>query len=85
MERGVLTRYARAGEARIAYQVVGDGPLGLVYARGPASHVEIAWEHPPAARGLRPRAWAGDQNHRRRLPGRFRRARPGRPLRRGDP
>lgn len=53
MERGVLTRYARAGEARIAYQVVGDGPLGLVYARGPASHVEIAWEHPPAARGLR--------------------------------
>src|SRR4051794_41815006 len=52
MERDVPTRYARAREARIAYQVLGDGP-GLVYARGPASHVEIAWEYPPAERGLR--------------------------------
>lgn len=53
MERPTPTRYARAGAARIAYQVLGDGPLGLVFARGPASHVEVAWEYPPAARGLR--------------------------------
>jgi hypothetical protein len=26
------TRYARSGEVRIAYQVLGKGPLDLVYA-----------------------------------------------------
>ena len=53
MEAAAPTRYARAGPARIAYQVLGDGPLGLVFARGPASHVEVAGEYPPATRGLR--------------------------------
>jgi class 3 adenylate cyclase len=44
------TRYARSGEASIAYQVLGDGPLNLVLVNGPASHLELMWEEPGTAR-----------------------------------
>jgi hypothetical protein len=37
------TRYARSGEVNIAYQVVGDGPVDVVYVPGWVSHVELAW------------------------------------------
>ncbi len=47
------TRYARSGGVNIAYQVVGDGPVDLVYVPGFLSHVEWSWEHPPFARFLR--------------------------------
>ena len=40
------TRYARSGEASIAYQVVGDGPMDLVLVLGFATHLEIQWEAP---------------------------------------
>jgi pimeloyl-ACP methyl ester carboxylesterase len=43
------TRYARSGDASIAYQVLGEGP-GLVVVNGPASHLEILWEEPSTAR-----------------------------------
>ena len=33
------TRYAKSGEVRIAYQVVGGGPLDLVYAPGFVSNI----------------------------------------------
>jgi class 3 adenylate cyclase len=46
------TRYAKSGEASIAYQVVGDGPVDLVFVSGPASHVEVEWENPDGARAL---------------------------------
>jgi class 3 adenylate cyclase len=46
------TRYARSGGVNIAYQVVGDGPVDLVYVPGWVSHVELAWELPQLARGL---------------------------------
>jgi class 3 adenylate cyclase len=46
------TSYARYGDLCIAYQVFGDGPAELVYAFGPASHVETAWELPVATRFL---------------------------------
>ncbi len=46
------TEYARSGELHIAYQVVGDGPLDLVYVPGWVSHVELAWEEPTLARFL---------------------------------
>ena len=36
----------------IAYQVVGDGPLDLVWVPGWVSHVEAIWEEPSAARFL---------------------------------
>ena len=47
------TRYARSGDVSIAYQVVGDGPIDLVYVPGWISNVEMAWEEPSYARFLR--------------------------------
>jgi pimeloyl-ACP methyl ester carboxylesterase len=47
------TRYARAGEVNIAYQVVGDGPVDLVWASGLASNIEVLWEEPSLAAFLR--------------------------------
>jgi pimeloyl-ACP methyl ester carboxylesterase len=47
------TRYARAGDIRVAYQIVGDGPRDLVLVPGFVSNVELAWEHPPYERFMR--------------------------------
>jgi pimeloyl-ACP methyl ester carboxylesterase len=44
------TRYARSGDASIAYQVVGDGPIDLVLVLGFATHLELQWESAPMAR-----------------------------------
>jgi class 3 adenylate cyclase len=46
------TRYAKSGDVNIAYQVVGEGPVDLVYVPGWVSHVELAWELPALARGF---------------------------------
>jgi len=43
------TRYAKSGDVRIAYQVVGSGPLDLVYVLGFVSNVELWWETPERA------------------------------------
>lgn len=40
------TRFARSGAATIAYQVLGDGPLDVVFAHAWFSHMEIGWEEP---------------------------------------
>lgn len=47
------TKYARSGNLHIAYQVVGDGPLDLVFVHGWISHIEHLWEEPSLARFLR--------------------------------
>jgi pimeloyl-ACP methyl ester carboxylesterase len=47
------TRYARSGDLNIAYQVVGEGPIDLVYVPGFVSNVELAWEDPSFAAFLR--------------------------------
>jgi pimeloyl-ACP methyl ester carboxylesterase/DNA-binding SARP family transcriptional activator len=47
------TRFARNGEATIAYQVLGDGPLDIVFAHAWFSHMEIGWEEPRYAAFLR--------------------------------
>ena len=39
------TRFAKSGELTIAYQVVGEGPVDLVYVPGFMSHVELNWEY----------------------------------------
>ena len=39
-------RFARSGDVDVAYRVVGDGPIDLVYAQGAASHLEVHWELP---------------------------------------
>ena len=50
------TRYAKSGDVNIAYQVLGDGPVDLVYVPGWVSHVELAWELPELAGGFEPLA-----------------------------
>ena len=48
------TRYAVAtGGVRVAYQVVGEGPVDLVCVPSMGSHVEVFWEEPSVARYLR--------------------------------
>ena len=39
-------RFARSGEIDVAYRVVGDGPIDLVYVEGAYTHLEIEWELP---------------------------------------
>ena len=46
------TRYAKSGDANIAYQVVGDGPLDLVCVPGWISNVERIWDEPSVAQFL---------------------------------
>ena len=46
------TRYAKSGDVNIAYQVVGEGPLDLVYVPGWISNVELMWDEPSHARLL---------------------------------
>ncbi len=47
------TRYARSGDIHIAYQVVGEGPIDLVYVPSWISAVEHYWEEPSVARYFR--------------------------------
>jgi class 3 adenylate cyclase len=46
------TRYARAGDLHIAFQVVGDGPFDLVFLPDWVSHLEVQWEEPRRERFL---------------------------------
>jgi pimeloyl-ACP methyl ester carboxylesterase/DNA-binding CsgD family transcriptional regulator len=47
------TRYAKSGDVRIAYQVVGHGPIDLVFVPGFVSNLDIHWEDPGYAHLLR--------------------------------
>ena len=40
------TKYALAGDLSIAYQVMGDGPIGLIMVPGLLSHLEFFLELP---------------------------------------
>ncbi len=46
------TRYARSGDASIAYQVVGDGPLDALFLAGWLTQLEQLWEAPANRRFL---------------------------------
>ena len=47
------TRYAKARDGnQVAYQVLGEGPLDLVYLTGSLSNVDVRWEHPSSAQFL---------------------------------
>jgi pimeloyl-ACP methyl ester carboxylesterase len=45
--------YARSGDLNIAYQVIGDGPIDLVFVMGWVSHLEYFWKEPSFAAFLR--------------------------------
>lgn len=47
------TRFVKSGDLHIAYQVLGDGPIDLIYSSGIISHLDLIWEQPQAARYLR--------------------------------
>ena len=46
------TQYVRSGDVHIAYQVVGQGPLDIVYVPDWLSHVELSCELPDLALGF---------------------------------
>jgi pimeloyl-ACP methyl ester carboxylesterase len=43
-------RFARSDGIDIAYQVVGEGPIDLVYVAGSFTHLDVLWELPPYRR-----------------------------------
>lgn len=47
------TRFAWNGDVSLAYQVLGDGPIDLVYLQGYVSHVDLNWDGPALGRFLR--------------------------------
>jgi pimeloyl-ACP methyl ester carboxylesterase len=47
------TEYAKSGDIHVAYHLLGEGPVNLVFVPGFVSHVEHFWEDPSLARFLR--------------------------------
>ena len=47
------TRYAWNGDVALAYQVMGEGPIDIVYIKGYVSNVDLNWESPRLSRFLR--------------------------------
>jgi pimeloyl-ACP methyl ester carboxylesterase/DNA-binding winged helix-turn-helix (wHTH) protein len=45
--------YAHSGSVNIAYEVIGDGPVDLVFVMGWVSHLEYFWNEPSFARFLK--------------------------------
>jgi len=39
-------RFARSDDVQVAYRVLGDGPIDLIYVQGALSHLGIGWELP---------------------------------------
>ena len=39
-------RFAPSGDVSVAYDVVGDGPIDIVYVQGAWTHLEVEWELP---------------------------------------
>ena len=44
-----ITRYAKSGNINIAFQVVGEGTVDLVYVPGWVSNIDIMWDNPQIA------------------------------------
>src|SRR5215510_9001641 len=47
------TRYVKSDDVHIAYQVVGEGSLDLIFVPGFVSHIEAVWQSPAASAVLR--------------------------------
>lgn len=52
LRRAPEIKYAQSGDVNIAYQVVGDGPIDLVFVMGWVSHLEYFWKNIDFARFL---------------------------------
>lgn len=44
------TKYAKSAGINIAYQVVGEGPIDLIFVPGWVSNIEYSWEYPAYAK-----------------------------------
>jgi len=51
-QEGPETRYVAVGDSDIAYRVIGDGPLDLLYFYGLGSHIDLFWDTPSMAEYL---------------------------------
>lgn len=40
------TKFAKLGNDRVGYQVLGQGPVDLVFLTGMSSHIDLRWEEP---------------------------------------
>jgi len=40
------TKFVKLGNDRVGYQVLGDGPIDLVFLTGMSSHIDLRWEEP---------------------------------------
>ncbi|MGZ6589770.1 MAG: adenylate/guanylate cyclase domain-containing protein [Solirubrobacteraceae bacterium] len=47
------TRYASSAGGDVAYQIIGDGSLDLLYVPGQVNHIESTWDEPMVARHCR--------------------------------
>src|SRR5437868_12717850 len=47
------TRYAKVSDDRVAYQVLGEGPLDIDATPGKWGHLDLDWEEPALARFYR--------------------------------
>src|SRR2546422_854547 len=45
-------KYAKAEHVHIAYQILGDGPVDMVFVQGTATHLDWDWEWPGWSRSL---------------------------------
>jgi pimeloyl-ACP methyl ester carboxylesterase/DNA-binding winged helix-turn-helix (wHTH) protein len=52
LDRPPETMYARSGDVNIAYQVIGEAPIDLVFVMGWVSHLEYFWREPSFAHFL---------------------------------
>jgi class 3 adenylate cyclase/pimeloyl-ACP methyl ester carboxylesterase len=55
----VDVEYARRGDISIAYQVIGDGPVDIIFGAGLISHLDLVWADPYATAFLRELASIG--------------------------
>ena len=53
VEQDIEIRYAQSGDVNIAWQVIGDGPIDLVFVMGWVSNIEWFWKDPGFASFLR--------------------------------
>ena len=63
MEAHPETRFAVVGDVHLAYQVLGDGPLDILFVDTWVHHVEAVWDLPDFARFLRRLASLGRLIH----------------------
>ena len=45
-----VIRYAKSGDVHVAYQVIGDGPVDIVFVEGSMSNRHVMWEEPTIRR-----------------------------------